>query len=215
MNGNDSDDRRPVALDWNSADEHEAAVRLNTARSAITLAAGLLILLGFAAFFVYAAVTTHGAPKRILAIVVAALLAAFAGLIVVGGVAAMSPRSLNVGPDGIRYVSSRRPWRLRWSELTAAGVEVGYHLVDRGSLLPKRGRRTYAVRLVMETTPDCTPDKMLKRFRGRWGATHDGYGFPLGPQREVVAPLDAALREHGGDRYRAVRDLGDLRGQFL
>ncbi len=188
-------------------------MQLNTWRQVVVLIVGDALTGAFAGFFAFAAVTTPAAGKRALAIVMAVLFGLLTAALISGTWAATQPRALVAGPAGLRFESARRPWQLRWDELVSLRIETGYQLLARGVLLvPQRWRRTYVVRLIMTPTPGKhEADAMLnRRFRGKWGAAPDSWSFPFGSARELVAPLDAALRADAGERYAGTVDAGRL-----
>lgn len=193
-------------------DEH--VVPVDTPRQWVRLFVGLAVLLALDAYFIGAAVTTDETKTRVGGIVFAALVTALALFIAVGGAFAVSRRQFVATSENLRFEGGRQPWALRWADIRSVTVQSGYTVAGRrGAGLPRRWRRVATVRLLVElhdlSVAGPLPPKV---YRGRWGASRTGFGIPLGPVRELVAPLDAALRATGAGRYAGVADLGEVRG---
>lgn len=189
------------------------AVRLDTWRTKVRLAAGLLVLAALVALLIAAAVRTHRTTGRVVLIVFAGVLLGLFVAIAVGGWLAAGRRALVFTEQGVVYTSRRRPWEVGWGELTRAEVAYGWQATNRSRLL-----RTWSVRfLLYPADPESFAGRhpQLRVFRGRFGAPPDGWSFVLGPARELVEPISAGLREFAGPADGGVVELGRITGSFL
>jgi hypothetical protein len=184
------------------------AVRLDTWRTKVRLAAGVTVCTALVVGLVVAAVRADRTGPTVAACVAAVLATLLLGFVVGGGTQAVRRRALVVSDGGIGYESTRRPWQVAWRELSQARVEYGWRPTSPSAWIAKN----WSVRLVLvPANPEAFARNHpeLEVFRGRFAT--EGYGFPLGPARELIEPLRAGLEAFGGTANGGVRALGRIR----
>ena len=126
-------------------------------------------------------------------------------------------RWFSMSPRGLAYVDPKMPkeeWAFAWHELAFVEVHVGRVLVQRrgaAALMMSPPRR---VRLVLMPLSAADLDRS-RGLRISHGAAGPGTGMAaLGDVPKLVPKLDAALRRHGGPKYRGVLDQGEVVGRL-
>ncbi|WP_375486679.1 hypothetical protein [uncultured Jatrophihabitans sp.] len=189
-------------------------VSLRSARRDAQILAGAVVFLAFAAGFGYAAAATASSTGRVAGAVVGAVVcAALAAALVASWWVTRGIRALVVDPTGITLDAARRPWSIQWSELSRASVRVGYHWGLRSRVTFRRPKRwrVHLELVLADTTYAGRHPEMAHLRRPFVGGGPDRFGLPLAQRRELVAPMDEALRAFGGARYGPVVDDGELR----
>ena len=118
-------------------------------------------------------------------------------------------RALIVGSNGIALRDRFAPtFMVAWPEIQA--IRLTY-----GTRRTRAGRR---ILVRLDWWPSAPPPPALPRALARiWHrpATPDRFRLPLGPNPQLIEPVDRALQHFAGDRYRSVEDGGRIQGWQL
>lgn len=121
-------------------------------------------------------------------------------------------RWIAVLPIGVRYIDPKMPgeqWQLEWREIDSLDLQVAHVRRSNSSSSALMGRPgSVRVRLVIRAIGWDVYERFRSLRAGRNIDGPDSTSLVFGDQPKLIQPLDAALRQYGGYRYRGVIDEG-------